>query len=331
MKTTNRSGFTLIELMVAISIMLVVSYMVLSAVNVSTEDNVKAGAEILKAQLNGSRDRATFSGRQTGVRLLVNPDNPKICTGLLVVEKPEYTILPCEKRAKADQPAGGCSGPTEPYIVIEKDGDGRLRIARGVGTNWNNLRDRGLLREGAWMQLGDIGSGLYSSATVQLDLLAPGSERLRLTRDFIPKAANVSPTIVEYATIDMTPVVRPNSDPLELPRGVAIDLASSVLPTFWETGGTYSDQMDIMFNPGGDLEKVHTSGGTIKLVIATRDDIELGNRVETINREDTCRIVTVQLYTGRVFSSEVDVTDTNNNDLADDPFNYSELGHNVSY
>lgn len=74
-----RRGFTLIELMVVITIILLVSVVALPVVVPAIEGRqVREAARLLQGQLAGCRDRAIHDGRPSGIRLIPDPAWPLV-------------------------------------------------------------------------------------------------------------------------------------------------------------------------------------------------------------------------------------------------------------
>jgi prepilin-type N-terminal cleavage/methylation domain-containing protein len=69
---TRRSGFTLIEMLVSISILVILSVIAISAFRGSDKDKITAGARQVQAVFNGAKSRAARAGEPRGVRLLIN-------------------------------------------------------------------------------------------------------------------------------------------------------------------------------------------------------------------------------------------------------------------
>ena len=307
MKT--RQGFTLIEMLVAITILIILIGITAAAWNgITAGDPVKGAAESVKAQINGARDRATFYSRNSGVRLIRDPSNPQMVTSLVYVLQPE----PYE------------SGQVE----IHRDpATGDWTRCVGIGTQWYSLFRRGGIEAGnTYIMLND------QPYTFTVELLSQTTDILRLTKAY-PGGAGAGPVPLPKYSLLVEPVVAANQEPIRLPRNVAIDLASSIVPFGWQdAGGNWLDnRMQVLFSPRGEVQKQDSGGGTLKLVIADQEDISLGRGVEVLDRKSTARIVTVQFATGRVFSSPVNETDHNGNGRADDPFEYAETGESVTF
>ena len=70
----SRSAFTLVEMLVVITILLVMMGVTVSVINVSAEgERIRSGAGQVQSYLAGARDRAAFAGRPCGVRLFLDP------------------------------------------------------------------------------------------------------------------------------------------------------------------------------------------------------------------------------------------------------------------
>lgn len=70
----SRSAFTLVEMLVVITILLVMMGVTVAVINVSAEgERIRSGASQVQSYLAGARDRAAFAGRPCGVRLFLDP------------------------------------------------------------------------------------------------------------------------------------------------------------------------------------------------------------------------------------------------------------------
>jgi len=71
------AGFTLVELLVAMSILLILATITLRLVNTSLDsDRMKAGSRELQSYLAGARDRAIYAGQPRGVRFKSDENDP---------------------------------------------------------------------------------------------------------------------------------------------------------------------------------------------------------------------------------------------------------------
>ena len=174
--------------------------------------------------------------------------------------------------------------------------------------------------------------------------LGPGVEQLHLTKEY-PGGPGAGPITLPTYSILVEPVVMPNQEPIRLPRGVAIDLDSSIVPMHWQdASGNYIDKLDIVFSPRGTVQRGLTGTpapkvlidsflqtGRITLVLAGIEDITLGNGVEVIDRKGPQHLVCIQESNSKIYSCPVSMTDANGNGRADDPFEFAETGESASF
>ena len=74
-RRNRRAGFTLVELLVVVGVMLLLIVMTVSAVNFADDSqSVSAGARLVQAFFEGARDRAIQSREPRGIRLIVERD-----------------------------------------------------------------------------------------------------------------------------------------------------------------------------------------------------------------------------------------------------------------
>lgn len=162
-----REGFTLVELLVAIAIFAILATIAISAFKESDQDRAAAGAQQLRSMIEGARSRAIHDGLPRGLRLLLDPTNPRMVTALV------YIGAPRQYRRKLTLPE--LLGPDGvPGSPGDDDGDGiadndteygfdgsddaiKATAATSPGPftpvwtiteyiRWPNLYDRGLLR-----------------------------------------------------------------------------------------------------------------------------------------------------------------------------------------
>lgn len=289
----NRHGFTLVELLVVITILIVLAGLTLGLVNnTQNEDRVRAGAAQVQSFLEGARDRAIHAKEPRGVRFLVDADDPTVATSMLYIGPPEnYT----EGRISI----GDFTDPTNV--------DARKITLLGKA-DWNNLRQRGLIpTQGAVLRIGD--QNVFFT-------MAWDGTNYRLTKDYDATRLGLP----EKYSLQLNPNVLPNQEPRQLPRDVVIDLDNSQVPTGWD--------LDVLFSPHGTVTGLVSSAGVIHLVVAEGVDVLQGRGPGHFEKEGQERIVTIRTQTGGISVHNVDPAGATaaNPQGATDPFQFAANG-----
>ena len=82
----RRSGYTLIELLIVIAIITIILTMTLVSVNYLTNSSrVTDAASQVQSFFAGARDRAIFERDLRGVRLFVDPNNPRAVSSICLL------------------------------------------------------------------------------------------------------------------------------------------------------------------------------------------------------------------------------------------------------
>ena len=294
----DRPAFTLIEMMVVISIMLILTAITFTVINVSmNQDRISDSGRTIQAFLEGARDRAIHAGQPRGVRFILDPTST---TARPIASSMVYIGAP------------GLYGEGLVYLT----GTGSQTVngipvpGASSGTGWRGLIDRGRLVTGARIQ---IPKGTGNWYTISLPSNPLTLERFNLTRDFIGTLPTLSSP--ETYRLELTPAVLPGQQPRPLARGIMIDLLQSQLPGTWAAG-----TMDILFSPRGTVTGPLSGFGMIHLVLADVVDVENGLIVGNPNKEGGELIVTVTTQTGNISTHHVDTT------TPGDPFRFAEIG-----
>lgn len=265
-------GFTLIELLVVVLILLLLATVTVSAINLSIDgDKVRAGARQVQSYLEGARDRAIYAKQPRGVRFILDPTpDPADPTGtnLRTVSSMVY-IVPTEdwdrgaivlERLDGDNdgdPANNDMGDplaSVGYLGIDSTNNDQAWVIRGFDgadpndsytqnrhlnpTNWKELYDRGVLRDGARIQIPAVNGTYYTVSTILLKNYSPYTSgnyyppRLLLTQPYRaqPTAATNSVEAFSAGTgawgyrLQLAPGQMPNQEPVQLPKGVVIHL-----------------------------------------------------------------------------------------------------------
>lgn len=204
----NRGGFTLVELLVAIGILLILTTMSVAVyTSGANADRIRTSARQVQSSLNGARDRELKAARTSkvasrGLRLLVDSQDSTLVTSMVYVgaDAPwsDGQILVC-------RPDTDNNGNADSNVIRTIRGWPKLNPTDGsiTTTGWVNLYNQGLLTDGCRIRIpaGNTGTW-YTVSTLQLTTY-PGSgpETLLLTTDY-----RISPTnIYGSVTYDKGP------------------------------------------------------------------------------------------------------------------------------
>ncbi len=343
-------AFTLLELLVAVSILLILLAITATAIRVNNDaDRVRGAGRTLQSYLLGAKDRAIYSKAPRGVRLLRDGANLRTVSSVVYIEPTEpwrgqVRVIP------ADGVPTNWNSSTNP-----------MRRVRLVDTNqipnWIQLRDRGLLTGGLRIRIPANDRGTWY-VVQSLNLNSGGNQDLFLTTEI--RNPNATGSLFDQAEIELPPSVVQNAEPVQLPRGVVIDLDRSgfrqphpspppttlftaKFPAAWiDSGGNYTQRMDIMFSPRGGVAGSAAGTGVIHLYLTEQAAADLGldpawgvNATGTVDPPIPDKIlVSIFTRTGNVNVTPVQTADAFNNTsgasgqdgYADDPFYYSERG-----
>ncbi|MDA0809083.1 MAG: prepilin-type N-terminal cleavage/methylation domain-containing protein [Planctomycetota bacterium] len=284
--TSARSGLTLIELLIVVTIFLVLTTFTVVAVDFTFEaERVSSGARQVQSLLEGARDRAIRAREPRGVRFLLDPDpdNGRMVSSMVYVGASDtWTEGTIELRREDVSPADGVADQEDVLIV-----------AGSLDTLWSKLSQRGFLgiqgQETPRIKIpGDKNGTWYR---VQTNLLGADPLNPNVLRLVHPYRDPGTTEITEIQAFDagsgpstyileLPPRVLPDADPVLLPEGVVIDLDASSVPTDWRPAAgsgysaPYSSRMDLMFSPRGTLIGTTAGTGLTHFYIALREDVE---------------------------------------------------------
>lgn len=341
-----KRGFTLVELLVVISLLLLLTLITVSALDSSIwkSEEVRSASNMVQAVIQGAQDRAVYHGKVTGrtVAVRFHLDDAEDVNGVrrqvssmsyLLEQEPwrEGSIV-LLREDKVDNATGAQS----PDGIA--DGPEIVKV-RGFETGWYDLWRRGLISEGSSqirIPAGDHGT-YY---TVVIEQMTPTFQEFRFLTPYATPA-NTPPTAVVGFTptpdyeLPLPMVAMPNSEPVTLPQGTVIDLklsrvprpwfnGSQPWPPTWTTGGAYASEMDLIFDGNGSLTGEESASGVIHLWMRNQTAVDLD--LPPLHEETVQNSVTTIWRTGTTGSSPLDIEDGNGDLFPDDPFKYAETG-----
>lgn len=244
-------GFTLIEMLVVITIILILAAVTVSTINVTISgDKVRAGARQVQSYLEGARDRAIFAKEPRGVRFLLDPTDPRTVSSLIYIAPTDPwtdgTVLLERPDGDSDgNPANNgdsddplfslpyTSSPNGVWVLRGFDGDSSQYTK---DTGWKELYDRGVLRTGNRIQI-PYGTGSWYTIDTRLLAQADISDgnppvRLLLQEEYREPADTDSSTVQAFMRaspslkyrLELLPAPMPNQEPIQLPKGAVVHL-----------------------------------------------------------------------------------------------------------
>lgn len=301
----SRAGFSLVELLVSITIFIILATLALSAFRDSKHDKVAAGARQIYASLGGARSRASKTNEPRGVRLLQDRQDYSLITSIQYV---------------------GQSQLYDGNLRVQINSTGVVQLKTAVNNEWRDLRNEGLLKPGSQIYIrtfnpwdtnpataNSTGGRWYTIATPGFD---PANNKMRIVglvdgaqwnsvvgaHQFYPLAAvdaaepGFTNTIPIPYLLRLSPQELPETEAIKLPSGMVVDLNSSRIPTSW---GTFEDRnlngvldtaaptedlngnsilddvkFDIPVSPNGTVTGAITGNGPIYLYLCHRDDVD---------------------------------------------------------
>lgn len=293
-----RRGFTLIEMLVVVGIMLLLTTLVVMLWNSNAEsERVRGGARQLQSSFLALRDRAFHAKAPRGFRLRVDPADPTVVTGMVYIAPTEDWREGSVQLVRSDLDNADKSGDGSlDSNTVNPDAYGvpsnSARYVVGYGTEWKRLYDRQLLVDGARIRLSSTGS--WYTVTVNSDLINDTSEKLILNTPYrIPEPTTGSyalPSVVAYAPSDyileLAPSPLPDEKPIQLPAGMVIDLDNCQVPAGWRferqvaqtsdtVGSLYSNDRNwmVVFKPSSGMMTIRRYSPRMDVMFSSRGTV----------------------------------------------------------
>lgn len=296
-----RFGFTLIEILVVVSILAILTVITVTSINfVFASDVTRSTSRQVQSYLAGARDRAIYAKEPRGVRFLLDANNPNIVSSLVyIAPSPDWDegVIRLER---IDETGGSPSGPDGiPDGIALGDPNPPIVNVRGAATGWKVLYDQGQLVSGARIKIpGDDSGSWYAIDLPNSFGGSPPTDGTQIANDNnYPNILRLSTSYRDLGTaspsevvafslgsgpstylLELPPVVLSGEEPTLFPFGAGIDLTRSHLPASWinsSTGlQTQSSQFDILFSPRGAVIGDEAGAGKIHFVIDTIPNME---------------------------------------------------------
>ena len=294
--TSNRSAFTLIELMVVVSILLVLLTFTATAVNYAFNgEKVNGAARQVQSYLAGARDRAIHAGEPRGVRFLRDDDNPAAVTALLFIGPSETWNEGHIRLEREDGDGDGAADSSAATIVAASPDSGWWELAKrktfyGTGLRIRIPNDR----SGSWYTI--IGRANPAVWNADDPPIFNPNDGDATTNDPYPLKIRISPAYRDPATnpanevqafagggpstysLELSNVILPERS-VDFPKGTVIDLLSSDVPASWKATTRLSTDIpafnDIMFSPRGTVTGDAASKGVIHFYVTELNSMDL--------------------------------------------------------
>lgn len=270
----KRRGFTLVELLIVLAILIILFTMVVAVYQTNQgTDRMRAAARQLQSSILGARDRAIHAKAPRGLRLIMDSADPSTVASFIYISQvPNWA----EGSLQLQRPGSGGSATSDKPRYLK-------RITPAVPTeSWYSLWQRGLLKPGARIKLPKTGGSWYTvdvqdDSTPPVTVLTATSDTLFLKQDH-KTAPAAMPAIIalSFADYELELAAAPlqGEQPISLPSACVIDLDNSRLPGSWwdASTGNYVVNMDIMFSPRGTITGPLAAQGIIHLLLAESGD-----------------------------------------------------------
>jgi prepilin-type N-terminal cleavage/methylation domain-containing protein len=260
-----RGGYTLIEILIVVGILVVLLTMTLMTVRFTRDgDRVTAAAAQIQSFLAGARDRAIYARAPRGVRLFLDPDNPRALSAMVYIDPSQTWSDGVIQLRRWDPEVDGRTNIGGGNVDINQDGvadDPRnVWMVLGEGTGWWELKRRGLLYDGMRIRIPrGLGGSWYPINTRLIDITkAPPTTQILVLgipyRDPgntpVERSQAFESGGPEDYEIELAPRILPG-EPAVLPEGTVIDLAGSQLAN--AALASYVGYIDFVYSSRGGL------------------------------------------------------------------------------
>ena len=299
----QRAGFTLVEMLVAILIMVILTTIVVAAFRQDDGDRLNASARLVQSYFEGARSRAITDGKVRGIRLIPRADDPFVVDSLVYIGATGFDTGELDLTFHNGRWLIRNRTPNEwnrlkPRNTVDQTGRGlvgpgvRIEIPAGTG-NWYTVGVvEDVNKNGALEGAEDVNSNGVLDSVVQDP--NTGFDIMTIEGHYQPSVWSAAPSPGTHAPLpnpsfgdmppffespsdparpiafrvpyrlELAPAILPNTEPVRLERGTVIDLAASRIPS-----------LDIFFDSRGNPTGETIAAGLVHLYVTTLSDVEL--------------------------------------------------------
>ena len=274
-----RDGFTLVEMLIVISIILILLTLTLVTFRFNSDsDRVKRAARQVQSFLLGAKDRAIKRGEEVGVRFYFGqPSASADATATQIIAR-QVTGMAYIARSGTWPPIGQ-SGERVRIERTDQNGDGDTDDAGEASlfssrTDWWTLKRRGWLVDGLRIRIPNSSTGIWyqlDTSTIDITIPPPDTTELRLITPLPNKQAYPAPTTY---SIELPWSMLPE-EPSILPEDVVIDLDGSRVPASWRPVAAtdlYREFVDVIFTPRGNVTGDAAAAGLLHFYVCDQED-----------------------------------------------------------
>lgn len=343
----HRAGFTLVELLITVGVVLLLAAITISAVQwTAYKEKPLNAANSVATYIKGARDRALHHRNVYGVRFVLDATGPTNAAGNpITVNTLEYVELPEEEdfrvsismtdhrtlifRTPGPDLRPGAAGVDDDGNGTPDDHTDELGFGDDIDTSaeFDHLDADGLWGDFFYARLNDVEYGVLRTAG-----------GWALTTNWRAAVNSLAGHVdIRMEAQPSQPVIASEQEPRQLARGICIDLETmrlhGRLPSDWydSAANAYDqDKMFVLFSRRGGVDGPYNAWGVITFLVARAEDVETTVQNATLydpaSRPDFAqeRFVSIATRNGKAIVAEIHQRDSNNDGIWDDPFAYAD-------